>query len=61
MGLPISIVFIFTGWLLHDQSYISAYQLLNYLKTKAVIKHELKLLGKMPQRDEWMAGMVCLV
>ena len=56
MGLPISIVFIFTGWLLLTKV-IFRFPTFKLFENKEVIKHELKLLGK-AKRDEWLAGGV---
>jgi len=59
MGLPISIVFIFTGWLLMTKV---IYRLPNkkLLKNKHLIKDLIKDLGKL-RRDEFLSGLVFLI
>ena len=59
MGLPVSIVFIFTGWLLMTKV---IYRLPNkkLLKNKHLIKDLIKNLGKL-RRDELLSGLVFLL
>ncbi|MCB9335076.1 MAG: DASS family sodium-coupled anion symporter [Flavobacteriales bacterium] len=56
LGLPISIVFLFTGWLLLSKVIfrMPKYKL---FESKQIIKNEIKQLGKIKQ-DELMAGVV---
>ena len=56
MGLPISIVFILTGWLLMTKV-IFRMPTFKLFDNKNIIKNELKQLGKIRQ-DEWVAGIV---
>lgn len=56
MGVPLAIVFTFTGWLLLTKV-IFRIPTFKLFENKEVIKQELKLLGK-AKRDEWMAGGV---
>lgn len=56
IGLPISIVFIFTGWLLMTKV-IFRFPAFKLFENKQIINDELKLLGKAKQ-DEWVAGIV---
>lgn len=56
MGLPISIIFIFTGWLLMTKV-IFRFPAFKLFENKDLIKDELKQLGKVKQ-DEWVAGIV---
>lgn len=56
MGLPISIAFIFTGWLLMTRV-IFRLPKFKLFENKGIIKEELKQLGKVRQ-DEWVAGIV---
>lgn len=56
MGLPISIVFIFTGWLLMTKV-IFRLPKFKLFENKGIIRDELKQLGKVKQ-DEWVAGIV---
>ena len=56
MGLPISIVFIFTGWLLMTKV-IFRLPKFKLFENKGIIRDELKQLGKVKQ-DEWVAGII---
>lgn len=56
MGVPLAIVFTFTGWLLLTKV-IFRIPTFKLFENKEVIKNELKLLGK-AKRDEWLAGGV---
>jgi sodium-dependent dicarboxylate transporter 2/3/5 len=56
MGLPISILFIFTGWLLMTKV-IFRLPKFKLFENKEIIKDELKQLGKVRQ-DEWVAGII---
>lgn len=59
IGLPISIVFIFTGWLLMTKI---IYRLpnKNLLKNKHLIKDLIKDLGKL-RRDEFLSGLIFFI
>lgn len=59
MGLPISIAFIFTGWLLMTKV-IFRIPKQKLLKNKKVIKDLIKGLGKL-RRDELLSGLVFLL
>ena len=56
MGLSISIVFIFTGWLLMTKV-IFRLPKFKLFENKGIIRDELKQLGKVKQ-DEWVAGII---
>ena len=58
MGLPISITFLFTGWLLMTKV-IFRMPKINIFKTKDIIKGLLNDLGKL-RRDEMASGLVFL-
>jgi len=58
MGLPISIIFLFTGWLLMTKV-IFRMPKINIFETKDVIKDLLNDLGKL-RRDEMASGLVFL-
>lgn len=59
MGLPISIIFLFTGWLLMTRV-IFRMPKTKLFKSNQVIKDQLKGLGKV-RRDEWASGFVFLI
>jgi sodium-dependent dicarboxylate transporter 2/3/5 len=56
LGLPLSIVFLFTGWLLLTKV-IFRIPKLNLFESKDIIKTQLKGLGRMNQ-DEWLTGAI---